>query len=85
MKVPTVLVYPRNSTTPSSWGFISENLQEQLSDDKECKEWFKTYLDDDTLRLAHQDPSNQGVCPASMQEVENLYVVLPIMQAFTKN
>jgi hypothetical protein len=72
MKVPTVLVYPKNSTTPSSWGFLSEKPTEQMSDDKECKEWFKIFLDEERLQRAQKDPNNQGVCPASIQEVERL-------------
>jgi hypothetical protein len=72
IKVPTVLVYPKNSTTASSWGFIAENPTEQMSADKECKEWFKTFLDEERLQQAQRDPQNQGVCPASIQEVERL-------------
>jgi len=72
MKVPTVLVYPKNSTTPSSWGFLSEKSTEQMSEDKECKEWFKTFLDEDRLQQAQRSLQTQGVCPASIQEVERL-------------
>ncbi|KAE9379840.1 hypothetical protein N431DRAFT_552160 [Stipitochalara longipes BDJ] len=72
-KVPTILVYPKNSTTPSSWGFYSEHHSEQMSQDKDLKEWFKTYLDEDKLRRALRDPNNHGICPASIQEVEKLY------------
>jgi hypothetical protein len=72
MEVPTVLVYPKNSTTPSSWGFSSETPTEQMSEDKECKEWFKTFLDEERLQQAQRDPKNKGVCPASIQEVEQL-------------
>lgn len=72
-KVPTVLVYPKNSTTPSSWGFLSETSSEQMSDNKECKEWFKTFLDEDRLLQARRDTKNQDVCPESIQEVERLY------------
>jgi hypothetical protein len=44
-----------------------------MSEDKECKEWFKTYLDEEMLQKALRDPRNQSVCPASsMQEVERL-------------
>jgi hypothetical protein len=57
---------------PSSWGFLSEHPIEQNSEDKEPKEWFKTYLDEETLQLALRDPSNRGICPASIQEVERL-------------
>ena len=72
LKVPTVLVYPKNSTTPSSWGFLSETSSEQMSDNKECKEWFKTFLDEDRLLQARRDTKNQDVCPESIQEVERL-------------
>jgi hypothetical protein len=73
MQVPTILVYPKNSTTPSSWGFLAEHPTEQMSEDKECKEWFKTYLDEEMLQKALRDPRNQSVCPASsMQDVERL-------------
>ncbi|EPE28769.1 Actin-like ATPase [Glarea lozoyensis ATCC 20868] len=72
-KVPTVLVYPKNSSTPSSWGFLSEVPAEQMSQDKECKEWFKTFLDDERLAIAQRDGHQLRVCPSSMQEVERLY------------
>jgi len=72
MQVPTVLVYPKNSTTPSSWGFLSEKPTEQMSEDKECKEWFKTFLDEDRLQQARRNLQTQGVCPESIQEVERL-------------
>jgi hypothetical protein len=67
-----VLVYPKNSITPSSWGFLSEVPAEQMSEDKECKEWFKTFLDDERLAMAQRDAQGQNVCPSSMQEVERL-------------
>ncbi|CAG8958336.1 hypothetical protein HYFRA_00000693 [Hymenoscyphus fraxineus] len=72
-KVPTVLVYPKNSTEPSSWGFLSEKPTEQMSEDKDCKEWFKTFLDEKKLRVAQQNANTPGVCPSSVQEVEKLY------------
>lgn len=72
MKVPTVLVYPKNSTTPSSWGFLSEKSTEQMSEHKECKEWFKTFLDEDRLQQARRNSQIQGVVPESIQEVERL-------------
>jgi len=71
-QVPTVLVYPKNSNVPSSWGFFSEHPAEQMSEGKECKEWFKTYLDEERLQMALRDPGNLGICPASIQEVERL-------------
>ncbi|KAG9239683.1 hypothetical protein BJ875DRAFT_538458 [Amylocarpus encephaloides] len=72
-KVPTVLVYPKNSTEPSSWGFLCEKPTEQVSEYKDCKEWFKTFLDENKLQAAQRNPSTQGVCPGSIQEVEQLY------------
>jgi hypothetical protein len=71
-QVPTVLVYPKSSVTPSSWGFLSEASTEQLSEDKDYKEWFKTYLDEEKLRKAQGDPQTKAYCPASIQEVERL-------------
>lgn len=71
-KVPTVLVYPKNSTIPSSWGFSAENPTEQMSDDKDCKEWFKTFLDDEKLRDAQKKSQGSDSIPTSMQEVERL-------------
>jgi hypothetical protein len=43
-----------------------------MSEDKECKEWFKTFLDDERLAMAQRDAQGQNVCPSSMQEVERL-------------
>jgi hypothetical protein len=43
-----------------------------MSEDKECKEWFKIFLDEERLQRAQRDPDNHGVCPASIQEVERL-------------
>ncbi|PMD62688.1 uncharacterized protein K444DRAFT_717515 [Hyaloscypha bicolor E] len=72
-KVPTILVYPKNSSTPSSWGFYSEHPNEQNAEGKDCMDWFKIYLDDDKLRGVARDPMNHGLFPTSMQEVEKLY------------
>ena len=68
-KVPTALVYPANQSSPSSWGFVSET--EQNSDDKDYKEWFKTYLD--PVRLAHHQQEDPEDTPKSIQEVEKYY------------
>jgi hypothetical protein len=57
---------------PSSWGFLSEHATEQISEDRELKERFKAYLDEERLQMALRDPSNRGICPASIQEVERL-------------
>ncbi|KAH4044589.1 hypothetical protein HBI25_174490 [Parastagonospora nodorum] len=70
-KVPTVVVYPTSSREPSSWGFLSETAAETNADDKEYKEWFKTCLDPEKLRLKQQeDPEG---APESLQEVEKWY------------
>lgn len=70
-KVPTVVVYPTDSTEPSSWGFLSETAAETTSENKEFKEWFKTCLDADKLRQKQlEDPEG---APANLQEVERWY------------
>ena len=51
-KVPSVLVYPNNSKEPCSWGLLSETATEQMSDEKDYKDWFKTYFD--PVRLAEK-------------------------------
>jgi hypothetical protein len=71
-KVPTILVYPNGSTNPSSWGFLAEKPAEQMSKDKECKEWFKTLLDEDKLSQAQRSPKDLGMDLTSIQEVERL-------------
>ena len=43
-----------------------------MRNDKNFKEWFKTYLDEGLLHAALRDPENRGVCPGSIQEVEQL-------------
>ncbi|KAF2865830.1 hypothetical protein BDV95DRAFT_632187 [Massariosphaeria phaeospora] len=70
-KVPTVVVYPSNSSIPSSWGFLSDTLAESTADDKEYKEWFKTCLDPEKLALK-QEEDPEGA-PGSIQEVEKWY------------
>lgn len=65
------MVYPTASQEPSSWGFLSETTAETTADDKEYKEWFKTCLDPEKLRLKQQeDPEG---APESLQEVEKWY------------
>lgn len=41
-----------------------------MSEDKDCKEWFKTLLDDGKLREAQKH--NPNGAPRSMQDVERL-------------
>ncbi|KAF2841345.1 hypothetical protein M501DRAFT_1029446 [Patellaria atrata CBS 101060] len=67
-KVPTVLVYPRGSKAPSSWGFLSETVHEQTGHDKEYREWFKTFIDPGRLRQAQIDRPTEA--PNSSIEVE---------------
>jgi hypothetical protein len=43
-----------------------------MSEDKECKEWFKTFLDEDKLQQAQKNSQTPGLCPESIQEVERL-------------
>ena len=70
-KVPTVVVYPSNRTVPSSWGFVSETASEQHADDKDYRDWFKTYLD--PVRLAQQQQDDPEDAPKSIKEVEKWY------------
>jgi len=70
-KVPTVVVYPTGSREPSSWGFLSETVAETTSDAKEYKEWFKTCLDPEKLRLKQQEDPDGA--PENLQEVEKWY------------
>jgi hypothetical protein len=70
MQVPTVLIYPKNSSTPSSWGFYTEHPVEQKYG--VLKESFTIYLDEETLQGVLRDPDTHGIFPASMQEVEKL-------------
>lgn len=70
-KVPTILVYPNGQFRPSSWGFLSETTAEQYAEDKEFKDWFKTYLDPARLEQGQaKDPINS---PRTIEEVERLY------------
>ncbi|KAF2646542.1 hypothetical protein P280DRAFT_464746 [Massarina eburnea CBS 473.64] len=70
-KVPTVIVYPYDDPTPSSWGFLSENTAEGTARDKEYKEWFKTCLDPE--RLAEKQREDPEDAPESIEEVEKCY------------
>ncbi|KAL1619656.1 hypothetical protein SLS54_006593 [Diplodia seriata] len=70
-KVPTVLVYPHNSQVTSSWGFNSETISEQTADDREYREWFKTYLDVFRLQRAQAELPNET--PRSIQDVEKWF------------
>ncbi|KAF2746172.1 hypothetical protein M011DRAFT_469029 [Sporormia fimetaria CBS 119925] len=70
-KVPTVVVYPNDSSEPSSWGFLSETVSESTAEDKDYKEWFKTCLDPEKLQQKQkEDPEG---APGSLAEVEKWY------------
>lgn len=70
MKVPTILMYPSIGGEPSSWGFLSESPGEQNSEDKECREWFKTFLDEDRLKQVLAENHGSSDLPRSITEVE---------------
>ncbi|KAH7135446.1 hypothetical protein B0J11DRAFT_556260 [Dendryphion nanum] len=72
-KVPTVLVYNANDPRgePTSWGFLSETAAEMLAPDREYREWFKTCLDPEKLRLKQIDEPEDA--PKDIGEVEKLY------------
>ncbi|OCK79537.1 hypothetical protein K432DRAFT_426449 [Lepidopterella palustris CBS 459.81] len=70
-KVPTILVYPLGQSEPSSWGFLSETAVELNSEDKEHKEWFKTYLD--PYQLLQKQAKDPEAAPKSLAEVEKCY------------
>ncbi|OCK81384.1 hypothetical protein K432DRAFT_434183 [Lepidopterella palustris CBS 459.81] len=71
-KVPTILVYPDNSDTPSSWGFLAETPQEQNGVGKESKEWFKIMLDEERLQQMQRNTSDPSKVP-KIYEVEKWY------------
>lgn len=50
-----------------------------MSEDKECKEWFKTFLDEEKLQHARRNSQTQGEYPASIQEVERLQVLIQVL------
>lgn len=70
-KVPTAIVYPKNQSAPSSWGFLSTTRAEQNSPFKSYKDWFKTYLD--PARLSHAQYQDPNGTPESMKEIELCY------------
>jgi hypothetical protein len=55
---------------PSSWGFLSETPTEQSAENKDHREWFKTYLDEDRLRQVQIEAKDKSDVPASMEVVE---------------
>ncbi|PVH94915.1 hypothetical protein DM02DRAFT_538481 [Periconia macrospinosa] len=72
-KVPSLLVYPRGSSVPSSWGFVAETLQKQDDHEGEIREWFKIYLDEDRLDERRKHAPEQSSVPTS-QQIENCYI-----------
>ncbi|KAH7394392.1 hypothetical protein BKA66DRAFT_411060 [Pyrenochaeta sp. MPI-SDFR-AT-0127] len=71
-KVPTLLVYPENSPTPSSWGFLAETAQETSGAGHESREWFKIMLDEELLEQMRKNSSDPSKVP-QIQEVEKWY------------
>ncbi len=71
-QVPTLLVYPSNSSQPSSWGFLAETAQEQGSVGSESREWFKIMLDEELLNKMRAKESEPGKVP-QIHEVEKWY------------
>lgn len=71
-KVPTLLVYPHGSSTPSSWGFLAETAQEATGAGHESREWFKIMLDEDLLEQMRKQRNDPTEVP-HIQEVEKWY------------
>jgi hypothetical protein len=45
-------------------------MTEQTAENKEHKEWFKTWLDEDRLRQVQIEAKDKSDVPQSIQEVE---------------
>ncbi|KAF2818511.1 hypothetical protein CC86DRAFT_309073 [Ophiobolus disseminans] len=71
-KVPTLLVYPQGSSTPSSWGFLAETAQETSGAGYESREWFKIMLDEHLLEQMRQKAADPLSVP-QIHEVEKWY------------
>ena len=78
-QVPTLLVYPENSNTPSSWGFLAETAQETSGAGHESREWFKIMLDEGLLEQMRQGAIDPSKVP-QIHEVERWYVLIPSSQ-----
>jgi hypothetical protein len=81
--VPTLLVYPQDSATPSSWGFLAETAQEASGAGYESREWFKIMLDEDLLEQMRRKSSEPDKVP-HIHEVEKWLVSrsdLPLQSA----
>ena len=67
-----MLVYPSgNDQSPCSWGFLSETTAEQNAEDKEYREWFKTFLD--PIYFNEKQAENSADTPKSIADVEKWY------------
>ena len=66
-----MIVYPNNEREPCSWGFLSETATEQNSNEKDYKDWFKTYLD--PVRLDQKKREDYEDAPRSIDDVERWY------------
>ncbi|KAI8933611.1 hypothetical protein NX059_009339 [Plenodomus lindquistii] len=71
-KVPSLLIYPDNSTTPSSWGFLAETAQEASGVGHESREWFKIMLDEELLEQGRKSANDPSKVP-QIHEVEKYY------------
>ncbi|KAH7088370.1 hypothetical protein FB567DRAFT_494604 [Paraphoma chrysanthemicola] len=71
-KVPTLLVYPQGSSTPTSWGFLAETAQEVSGAGHESREWFKIMLDEKILEQFRKNASDPSTVP-QIHEVEKFY------------
>ncbi|KAF2024035.1 hypothetical protein EK21DRAFT_12821, partial [Setomelanomma holmii] len=71
-KVPTLLVYPQGSSTPTSWGFLAETAQEVSGAGHESREWFKIMLDENILEQFRKNASDPSTVP-QIYEVEKYY------------
>ncbi|KAF2012201.1 hypothetical protein BU24DRAFT_353163 [Aaosphaeria arxii CBS 175.79] len=71
-KVPSLLLYPKGSSVPSSWGFSAETVQKQVDREGEICEWFKIYLDEERLEERRKSTSDAASVP-TMRQVEEWY------------
>lgn len=72
-QVPTLLVYPQGSSSPSSWGFLAETAQEASGVGHDSREWFKIMLDENLLEQMRKKTSRPSEVP-QIHEVEKWYV-----------
>lgn len=68
-KVHTCLVYNQDNTL-SSWGYLCEDEDDVAAAEKQRREFFKIFLDKQTLEDAHQQGITQA--PASVAEAQKL-------------